>query len=74
MTKFQFKKYYKILGYDEQIDLKVKRRLVELGFLTGKSFYVSHISPFGKCLIVELCGFSLAIRSEILLFLKLEAR
>ena len=70
MLKFKLKKYYKILGYDDKVDEKIKRRLLEFGFLIGESFYVSHNSLFGKCLIVELHGFSLAIRSDILSCLK----
>jgi len=70
MFKFKAKKYYKILGYDDKVDEKIKRRLLEFGFLVGDSFYVACSSPFGKCLIVELHGFSLAIRSEILAYVK----
>lgn len=54
-----------IIGYDNIIDTKTKRRLLELGFVKGKKVTLEQISILGDVLLIEINNYLLSLRSSI---------
>ena len=54
-----------ITGYDTALDVKSKRRMLELGFITGKKISVEQISILGDVLLIEINGYLLSLRADI---------
>ena len=54
-----------IIGYDNIIDTKTKRRLLELGFVKGKKVTLEQVSILGDVLLIEINNYLLSLRSSI---------
>ncbi len=55
----------KIIGFGETISPKIKRRLLELGFLCGTTVMLSQISFLNEVLLLELNGYTVSLRANI---------
>lgn len=64
-------KYYKIKGISEYAPIKIKRRILELGFTRGQSVKVVRKSLLAKSYLVEIRGFTLTIRRDIASFIEI---
>ncbi len=58
-------KLYTILYVDESLSNKIKRRLYDLGFLTGTNIKILRESLLKKAYLVEIRGYTLCIRNTI---------
>ena len=54
-----------IIGYDKSIDIKTKRRMLELGFVNGKTIMLGSKSFLGDVLLIEINGYLLSLRADI---------
>lgn len=55
----------KIIGFSQNISLKIKRRLLELGFVKDTIITLTEKSFLNEVLLVELNGYCLSLRSDI---------
>ena len=71
----QFKKGQKcsIVGFDESITQKLKRRLLELGFLPNVEITVEQISFLNEVMLLELNGFLVSVRADIAKHIKIKS-
>ena len=53
------------VGFSEKTDQKIKRRLLELGFLKDTVVTLSEISFLKEVLLMELNGYTISLRSDI---------
>jgi len=51
--------------YKQTVPLKLKRRLLELGFVEGVKIHLNQISFLNEVFLVELNGYVLSIRKNI---------
>lgn len=58
-------KTYKIIGIDEALAPKLKRRLFDLGLLSGHSIKVVRKSLLSKAYLIEVRGYTLSLRNTI---------
>lgn len=56
---------YKIDLIDD-LPFKIKRRLYELGFLSGQVLKISRVSLLKKAYLIEIDGYTLTLRRNIL--------
>lgn len=54
-----------VVGFSEKTDQKIKRRLLELGFLKDTVVTLSEISFLKEVLLMELNGYTISLRSDI---------
>ncbi|MBE7075160.1 MAG: ferrous iron transport protein A [Clostridiales bacterium] len=54
-----------IIKIDNNIPFKIKRRLLELGFVENTKICLHSISILGEVLLLELNGFLLSVRKNI---------
>lgn len=64
------KKTYKIIKITGE--LKIKRRLLDLGFLIGEKIEILNISPLKKTFLISIKGYVLAIRNKSAKCLEIE--
>ena len=64
LNNAQIGKKYTILGMCQNIDIKTKTRLFELGFLKGNAIKVLSRSISGGVLLVEINSTCLTIRKD----------
>ena len=53
-----------IIGFENTIDIKTKRRFLELGFIKNTIISLNNISFLQDVFLIEINGFMLAIRKE----------
>lgn len=66
------KKYFTIIGFDKNIVLKVKRRLLELGFTKGQKIKIVNKSLLKMSYLIELRSVLLTLRYDILKYILVE--
>ncbi len=64
--------YKSIFSFAESTPFKIKRRLLELGFTPGTRVKVLRRSLLGQAYLVEIRGFTLSMRKEILAYVNVE--
>lgn len=64
--------FFKIEGISNNAPLRIKRRLLELGFTSGTKVRVLRKSLIGQAYLVELRGFTLSMRKDILAYLNVD--
>ena len=57
--------FEKVQGVAPLAPIKIKRRLLELGFTKGQSVKVVRKSLIGKTFLVELRGYTLTLRQDV---------
>lgn len=62
-------KFYQILGYSENVAIKIKRRLLELGLTVGQTVKIARKSLLGKAYLLEVRGYSLSMRRNLASFI-----
>lgn len=65
LSKAQKGKFYRIKGIKLSAPIKIKRRILELGFTRGQNVKMVRKSLLGKAYLVELRGYTLTIRKDI---------
>lgn len=65
MDNVKIGKEYKIVGFDGEVD-KVLRRFFELGFTIGQSVKVVSTSLQKKVFLVQIRGYLLSVRANLL--------
>ena len=65
-------KTFKMLGFKNCCPTNLRRRLCDLGFVTGITFRVVKCSILRKVYLIEIGGFTLSIQENILKNLELE--
>lgn len=63
-----------VVGFDGSITLKLKRRLLELGFLPNVEITVEQISFLNEVMLLELNGFLVSLRSDIAKHIKIDLK
>ena len=58
-------KFYSVKGIEPSSPIKIKRRILELGFTSGQNVKLIRKSLLGKAYLVELRGFTITIRKDI---------
>lgn len=58
-----------IEGYAKESSLQFKRRLLELGLTPGQNVKVVRKSLLGKTVLVEIRGYMLSLRKDLLSFI-----
>lgn len=58
-------RYFVVQGIDKSSPVKIKRRVLELGFTKGQKVRVVRKSLLGETYLVELRGYILTIRKDI---------
>ncbi len=61
----KFGKTYQIEKIDEKSPIKIKRRLLDLGFTSGQKVRAVRKSLLGKAFLVEIRGYTLSLRSSV---------
>ena len=61
--------YYSLVGVADSAPLKMKRRLLELGFTRGQKVRVVRKSLLKRAYLVEVRGFTLSVRRDIAQYL-----
>ena len=64
--------FFKIEDISNNAPLRIKRRLLELGFTSGTKVRVLRKSLIGQAYLVELRGFTLSMRKDILAYLNVD--
>lgn len=64
--------YVKLKSYKLDTPIKIKRRLLDLGFTEGQKLRTIRKSLLGKTYMLELRGFTLTLRKDILSFILVE--
>lgn len=54
-----------VVGFKDDINPKIKRRLLELGFVNGVCVTLSNVSFLNEVLLIELNGYTLSLRKDI---------
>ena len=72
LTSLKIGVYARILNIDEKATLKVKRRLLELGFTHGQKVRVIRKSILGQTYLVQIRGYLLSMRKSLAEFLVVE--
>ena len=67
-------KFYSISKISPKASLKIKRRLIELGFTQNVKIKVKYRSLLGQAYLVELRGYTLSIRKDIAGFVLVDER
>ncbi len=70
MEKFVLNRIYRVVGYKNGCDEKLKKRMCEFGFVQGATFFISYKSMLGKNYIVEIKGFVLSLKKTFLSLLE----
>ena len=65
LNEINKKEVVKLIGFSQDISLKIKRRLLELGFVKNTTITLSQKSFLNEVLLVELNGYCLSLRSDI---------
>lgn len=65
LNEINKKDVVKLIGFSQDISLKIKRRLLELGFVKNTIITLSQKSFLNEVLLVELNGYLLSIRNDI---------
>lgn len=61
-----------ILGFDIGLNDKIKRRLLELGFLKNTQVTLNQKSFLSEVLLLELNGYTISLRSDIAKHIKVD--
>lgn len=64
-------KLHIIKGISQNAPLKIKRRILELGFTQGQKVKILRKSVLGKAYLIEIRGFVLTIRKDIANFIEI---
>lgn len=64
--------FCKIVGFVENVPLKIKRRLLELGLTSGQKVRIVRKSILGKACLIEVRGYLLSLRTSLLSYLIVE--
>ena len=64
--------YRKIVVVDKNAPLKIKRRLLELGFTSGQMIRVVRKSLLGETYLIEVRGYCISMRKSLAEFLIVE--
>ncbi len=59
------RKYYQVVGFDKNLPLPIKRRLLDLGFTSGQEVRLLRKSLLGKAYLIEIRDFVLTLRNNI---------
>lgn len=65
LNEINKKDVVKFIGFSQDISLKIKRRLLELGFVKDTIITLSQKSFLNEVLLIELNGYCLSLRSDI---------
>ncbi len=66
-------KLYTIDAIGEQLPLKIRRRMYDLGFINGQKIKVVRKSLLKKAILIEIRGYTLSLRSTIAEFIYLKS-
>ncbi|MBQ8792792.1 MAG: FeoA domain-containing protein [Clostridia bacterium] len=72
LTNVKVGQYRKILALDGRAPIKIKRRLLELGFTAGQMIKVVRKSMFGDTYLIEVRGYYLSMRKSLTGYLIVE--
>ena len=72
LLKSKIGRWQKISGFSNDIPLKIKRRLMELGFIASQNVKVLRKSLFGKTFMLEIRNITLLLRKEIVCHILVE--
>lgn len=72
MLEIKLRKYVSIVKVSPEAPIKIRRRLLDFGFTKGQRMRTLFKSTLGKDYIVELRGFTLTLRGEILKYILVE--
>lgn len=61
-----------VLGFGVGLNDKIKRRLLELGFLKNTQVTLSQKSFLSEVLLLELNGYTISLRSDIAKYIKVD--
>lgn len=61
-----------VLGVGIDLNDKIKRRLLELGFLKNTQVMLSQKSFLSEVLLLELNGYTISLRSDIAKYIKVD--
>ena len=65
LTSAKINKFYIIDNISLLSSLKVKRRLLELGFTKGQKIKLLRKSLLGKAFLIEIRGYTLTLKKQI---------
>ncbi len=72
LSKIKMNKSYLLNGFTNSLPLKLKRRLLDLGFTRGEKVVFCNKSLLGKTYLVQIRGVMLSLRDQIVKGLILE--
>lgn len=72
LTSAKINKTYIIENISELTSLKIKRRLLELGFTKGKKIKLLRKSLLGKAYLIEIRGYTLTLKKQIATFIEIK--
>lgn len=56
--------YGKLVSYNDQGDLELKRHLLGMGFVKGSEIKLEKVAPLGDPLKLEVKGYNICLRKE----------
>ena len=72
LTSSKINKTYIIEKISELTSLKIKRRLLELGFTKGQKIKLLRKSLLGKAYLIEIRGYTLTLKKQIATFIEIK--
>lgn len=72
LTSSKINKTYIIENISELTSLKIKRRLLELGFTKGQKIKLLRKSLLGKAYLIEIRGYTLTLKKQIATFIEIK--
>ncbi len=72
LTSAKINKTYIIENISELTSLKIKRRLLELGFTKGQKIKLLRKSLLGKAYLIEIRGYTLTLKKQIATFIEIK--
>jgi Fe2+ transport system protein FeoA len=72
LTEIKNGGYHKLVVVDKAAPMKVRRRLAELGFISGQLLKIERKSLMGETYLIEIRGSFLSVRKDLAKFLIVE--
>lgn len=65
LSQIKLNKSYILNGFNSTLPLKLKRRLLDLGFIYGEKIVFCNKSLLGKTYLIQIRGIMLSLRDQI---------
>lgn len=72
LTEIKMNYYYKVIGFDKELEYKICRRFCDFGITKGERIKVKAKSLLKRVLLIEIRGYILSIKSSLAKYILVE--